>query len=80
MKPNITGIKDFSNGKVEKKEPQSLTYEDKYYLLCGEVQKLKRRIGTIGDDLSYWKEEALEAQAERDCLREELQEQQRGNV
>lgn len=52
---------------------RGLSLGDKYLCLRQENQKLKQRFRTVCDALSYWKWSALEAQAERDCLREELQ-------
>jgi hypothetical protein len=73
MKPSPTGIKDFSNGKIK---PYTLSYGERYYLLCGKVQRLKRAIRRLSDTFSFWKWAVLEAQAEKDSLKE-LQEQLR---
>jgi hypothetical protein len=48
---------------------------DKYIALQKENQKLKLQIRSVYDERYSWMWSALEAQAERDCLREELQEQ-----
>ena len=48
---------------------------DKNFALQKENQKLKRRIREIGTESHERLEQVLEAQADRDCLREELQEQ-----
>ena len=47
---------------------------DKYIALQKENQRLKLQIRDVYDDRYFWEWSALEAQAERDCLREELQE------
>lgn len=60
----------------------SLTSEDKYIALKFENERLRRALHNVGTALHEWRERALEAQAERDCLREALQEQaqaRRGN-
>lgn len=54
---------------------RGLSFEDKYVCLQQENQRLKQKFRKICDALSFWKWSALEAQAERDRLREELQEQ-----
>jgi hypothetical protein len=54
---------------------RGLPFEDKYVFLQQENQRLKQRFRKICDALSFWKWSALEAQAERDCLKEELLEQ-----
>jgi len=53
---------------------RGLSFEDKYVCLQQEYQKLKRRLRNVWDERYFWMWAALEAQAERDCLREELQE------
>lgn len=50
--------------------------EDLNVLLRAEIAKLRRQKIAIAEDRDYWKFLALEAQADRDCLREQLQEAQ----
>lgn len=45
---------------------KSLSYEDKYSLLVGENQKLRRQIGRLCDALRDWRDRALFLRAERD--------------
>jgi len=52
----------------------SLTLEDKYIALQAENLKLRRSIRKLGDAFSYWRELALQYQAERDIYQEDLQE------
>lgn len=54
---------------------RGLSFEDKYICLQQENQTLKQRFRKVCDALSYWKWMALEAQAERDSLKEERREQ-----
>lgn len=60
-----------------------LTPSDKNVLLQAENLRLRRALRKLGDAFRYWKELALQYQAERDILREDLQEQtlqaRRGN-
>ena len=49
---------------------RNLTFEDKYGALKFENQKLKTQLRNLGDAFSYWKELALQYQAERDYYRE----------
>ena len=52
-----------------------LSPSDKYTLLQAENLRLRRAIRKLGDAFSYWKELALQYQAERDIYQEDLQEQ-----
>ena len=69
----LNTYKDFSK---QGHEPQSLTFEEKYYLRCGEVTKLKLALRKLGEALSFWRERALQCEADRDYYREQLQEGQ----
>lgn len=51
-----------------------LSLSDKYVCLQQENQKLRRQIRKIGEAFHDWRELALEYQAERDCLKEQIQE------
>ena len=51
-----------------------LTLEDKYIALQAENQKLRRALHNVGAAFHEWRERALELEAERDVLREDLQE------
>jgi hypothetical protein len=53
---------------------RELSFEDKYVCLQQENQRLKQRFRKICDALSFWKWSALEARAEREYLKEKLQE------
>ena len=63
---------------MERKSPYTLTYGERYYILCGEVQRLKRALLKLGDVFSFWKWAALEVQAEKDSLKELLEQQRAG--
>jgi hypothetical protein len=52
----------------------SLTLEDKYVALQAENERLRGSIRKLGDAFSYWRELALQYQAERDIFQEDLQE------
>ena len=67
-------IKSSVGSGAQTNDRRGLSFEDKYVCLRQENQKLKQRFRKVCDALSYWKWSALEAQAERDCLREDLQE------
>jgi len=54
---------------------RELSFQDKYICLQQEYQKLKRRLRDVWDERYFWEWSALEAQAERDSLKEELREQ-----
>ena len=65
--------KDSSVGSgAQARDIVGLTWQDKYVSLQMENQKLKQQFRKICDVLSFWKWSALEAQAERDCLKEQL--------
>ena len=49
----------------------SLTLEDKNVRLQSEIQRLKKSLRKLGEASDYWRELALEYQAERDCLKEQ---------
>ena len=51
-----------------------LTFEDKYIALKFENEKLRRALHNVGTAFHEWRERALELEAERDILREDLQE------
>ena len=51
-----------------------LTFEDKYIALKFENEKLRRALHNVGTAFHEWRERALQYQAERDMLQEELQE------
>jgi Mitochondrial ATP synthase epsilon chain len=68
--------KDSSVGSgAQARNRKGLSFEDKYICLQQENHKLKQQFRKICDALSFWKWSALEAQAERDSLKEQLQEQ-----
>ena len=68
--------KDSSVGSgAQARDIVGLTWQDKYVSLQMENQRLKQQFRKICDALSFWKWSALEAQAERDSLKERLQEQ-----
>ena len=52
----------------------SLTSEDKYVALKFENERLRRALHNVGTAFHEWRERALELEAERDILREDLQE------
>jgi len=52
----------------------SLSLQDKYVLIQGENQKLRRKIERLCESLRDWRERALYFQAERDHYREQAQE------
>jgi hypothetical protein len=66
---------DSSVGSGAQARKIGLSFEDKYVCLQQENQNLKQRFRKVCDALSFWKWSALEAQAERDSLKEELREQ-----
>lgn len=53
----------------------SLTPEDKYIALKFENERLRRTLKKVGEAFHYWRELALQYQAERDIFQEDLQEQ-----
>ena len=58
----------------ERNISMSLTLEDKYIALQAENQRLRRALHNVGTAFHEWRERALELEAERDILREDLQE------
>lgn len=48
---------------------KGLSFKDKYVLLQGENQRLKKQIGKLCEALRDWRERALFFQAERDHYR-----------
>jgi len=52
----------------------SLTPEDKYIALKFENERLRKALHNVGTAFHEWRERALELEAERDVLREDLQE------
>ena len=67
---------DSSTGEQSlKRGKRGPSFEDKYVCLQQENQTLKQRFRKVCDALSFWKWAALEAQAERDSLKEERREQ-----
>jgi hypothetical protein len=69
----LNTYKDFSK---QKQKPSSLTFEEKYYLSCGEILRLKQVIRKLGDAISFWKERALQCESDREYYREKVQEEQ----
>jgi len=68
--------KDSSTGEQSlEHDRRELSFQDKYICLQQENQKLKRRLRDVWDERYFWEWSALEAQAERDSLKEELREQ-----
>jgi len=53
---------------------RGLSLYDKYVLLQAENQKLRRALRKLGEAFHYWKELALQYQADRDIIKEDLQE------
>lgn len=66
MKPTPSGIKGFSN---EKKEPHTLTYGERYYILRGEVLRFKRALLKLSNVFSFRKWAALEVRQKRMVLK-----------
>lgn len=58
----------------ERNISMSLTLEDKYIALQFENERLRRALHNVGAAFHEWRERALELEAERDVLREDLQE------
>jgi len=73
-KDSSTGEQSLERGNI------GLTLSDKYVALQFENKKLKWRIRAIGEAFHEWREKALQYQAERYCLREQLQEQAQERV
>jgi hypothetical protein len=68
-------IKSSVGSGAQARNRRGLSFEDKYVCLQQEIQKLTQLFRKVCDALSFWKWTALEVQAERASLKEELREQ-----
>lgn len=50
---------------------RGLSQLDKYVLLQAKCERLERALQRLGEAMSYWREVALQAQADRDYYREQ---------